>query len=181
MTITEYAELAQRTASTKTKDDKVGHGCLGLIGEAGEIIDIVKKMRYMGMTDEISKAKLTDEASDCLWYLVELCEGLNYNVSDVLDAPRNGLYEFKYKPNTIYSAAIEIILAIESCLEPDDVASTIANFTFVDLAEIADCILFILKKIHVSLEYTMKYNIEKLSQRYPEHVFSADRSNERYV
>ena len=51
MTLSEYARLAQRTASTRTPEEKIGHGCLGLIGEAGEIVDIIKKQKYMGMPE----------------------------------------------------------------------------------------------------------------------------------
>ena len=48
MTINEYQRLAQRTASTRTKREKIENGILGLCGETGEIADIYKKYLYQG-------------------------------------------------------------------------------------------------------------------------------------
>lgn len=50
----------------------------GLSGEAGEIKDIVKKIKFHGKpwTDEL-QAKLVDESGDILWYWMNLCIAIN--------------------------------------------------------------------------------------------------------
>lgn len=81
MTFKEYQKLAQRTSSTKRRQDKLLNGLLGLGGESGEAIDILKKHLYQG--HELDEEKLKDECSDVLWYLAEVAEGLDMNLGDI--------------------------------------------------------------------------------------------------
>ena len=81
MSFKEYQELAQRTSNTKNKSDKLMNGLLGLNGEAGEAIDILKKYYYQG--HELDREKLKDECSDVLWYLAEIAEGLGITLEDI--------------------------------------------------------------------------------------------------
>lgn len=177
MTITEYAELAQRTASTKTKEEKIGHGCLGLIGEAGEVIDIIKKERYMDMPHEVSQEKLIDEAGDALWYWVELCTGLEYDIKQV--------YMLAQTIDTMCDNKIEpisnILSPVLDAFEGDNVFEARARLDVDEMAYIFANILCFLDFCDISLDEVKQHNIDKLSKRYPEHIFNADRSNERYV
>jgi NTP pyrophosphatase (non-canonical NTP hydrolase) len=81
MTINDYQELAMRTAANTGEDRLVLNGVMGLCGEAGECIDVVKKHIFQG--HELDKEKLIDEASDCLWYLAILAAGLGVPLDDV--------------------------------------------------------------------------------------------------
>ncbi len=46
---------------------------LGLIGEVGEVIELIKKDRRLGSKRKIlEKARLEEELTDVLWYLVRL-------------------------------------------------------------------------------------------------------------
>lgn len=81
MTFKEYQELAQRTSNTKSKSDKLMNGLLGLNGEAGEAIDVLKKYYYQG--HELDRDKLKDECGDVLWYLAEIAEGLGISINDI--------------------------------------------------------------------------------------------------
>ena len=81
MNFSEYQELAQRTSNTKTKSDKITNGLMGLNGEAGECIDILKKYYYQG--HELDKDKLKDELGDVLWYIAETCIGLGITLEDI--------------------------------------------------------------------------------------------------
>lgn len=83
MDFKEYQELAQRTANTKTNKDKVENGILGLNGEAGELIDMLKKYKFQGHDLEIPR--LIDELSDILWYCAELATGLQISLEKVAE------------------------------------------------------------------------------------------------
>jgi NTP pyrophosphatase (non-canonical NTP hydrolase) len=43
----------------------------GLVGEAGELADRIKKNIFHGVTME--RGELEDELGDCWWYLAVLC------------------------------------------------------------------------------------------------------------
>lgn len=81
MDFNEYQKLAQRTSADKDPVDKIHNGCLGLCGEAGECIDILKK--YMHQGHPLDKDKLIDEISDVLWYVAELSTGLGVPMGDI--------------------------------------------------------------------------------------------------
>ena len=50
--------------------DKIDNGVLGLMGEAGELIDVYKKYMYQsGLNAELPKKQLIEELGDVLWYL----------------------------------------------------------------------------------------------------------------
>ena len=86
MTMNEYQQLAQRTCNiTRTASSKIENGCMGLCGEAGECIDLLKKYFYQG--HELDREKMIEELGDVLWYCAELAEGLGVTLGEV--AQRN--------------------------------------------------------------------------------------------
>lgn len=82
MTGTEFQKCAMRTAFHVTWSDLILNGVMGLNGEAGECIDIVKKHLFQG--HELDKEKLIDELSDVLWYAAITCEGLGVSLDDIM-------------------------------------------------------------------------------------------------
>lgn len=85
MNFTEYQKFAQRTSNTKNYRDKINNGVMGLNGEAGECIDIVKKWTYQGHSLDVDN--FIEELGDVLWYIAECATGLGYNLDDI--ATRN--------------------------------------------------------------------------------------------
>lgn len=82
MTLNEYQHLAYRTSSAGlSKRGHIENGVMGLCGEAGECIDIVKKTMFQG--HELDREKLIDELGDVLWYAAELATGLGIPLNDV--------------------------------------------------------------------------------------------------
>ncbi len=79
----EYQKKALTTASRMTEDDMVLNGALGLNGEAGEVADHIKKVRFQGHA--MDKAHLADELGDILWYIAVMSEGLGYTLSEVME------------------------------------------------------------------------------------------------
>ena len=67
MKMNDYQTLAQRTCNiTDTVKDKIENGCMGLNGEAGECIDLLKKAKFQG--HELDKDHMIEELGDVLWY-----------------------------------------------------------------------------------------------------------------
>lgn len=67
MTLNEYEELAQRTASC----DTIEYHTLGLCSEAGEVASLVKK--HIGQGHPMDGDKILEELGDTLWHLVGVC------------------------------------------------------------------------------------------------------------
>ncbi len=83
MTFNEYEQLAQRTSNTNIELDKLINGCLGLAGESGEVLDIIKKALYQGHTMDIEK--VAEELGDVLWYIAEICAALHVDMDEVAE------------------------------------------------------------------------------------------------
>ena len=82
MTINEYQSKAMRTAFGLSDKDLVLSGVMGLNGEAGEAIDLVKKHLFQG--HELSKDRLAHELGDVAWYIAVAAKGLGYDLETVL-------------------------------------------------------------------------------------------------
>ena len=88
MTANEYQEACMRFASDlskSTNDNLLLQGVMGMNGEAGEAIDIVKKITFHGHPfDEESKAHLAKELGDVLWYIATSARAIGYDLSDII-------------------------------------------------------------------------------------------------
>ena len=63
MTINEYQALAMTTLNKELNNDQVLlNGVMGLCGESGEVIDIVKK--HISQGHQLNKDKLIEELGD---------------------------------------------------------------------------------------------------------------------
>lgn len=62
-------------------DGKIVNGVMGLNGEAGECVDIVKKTLFQG--HEFDAQHLMKEAGDCLWYLAAIASGLGVTLEEI--------------------------------------------------------------------------------------------------
>ena len=83
MTINEYQKLAMTTLNPALNQrDVLINGVMGLCGEAGEAIDIVKK--HLAQGHELDKEALIKELGDVAWYLAETAYALDVPLEDVL-------------------------------------------------------------------------------------------------
>jgi NTP pyrophosphatase (non-canonical NTP hydrolase) len=84
MTGNEYQRLAMTTLNPAlSKKDILINGVMGLCGESGEAIDIVKKHLHQG--HELDREKLMKELGDIAWYLAETAYALDVELDDVLE------------------------------------------------------------------------------------------------
>ncbi len=83
MTGNEYQKLAMTTLNPALdKKDVLINGVMGLCGEAGEAIDIVKK--HLAQGHELDRDKLIKELGDVAWYLAETAWALDVPLEEVL-------------------------------------------------------------------------------------------------
>lgn len=85
MKINEYQELAMTTLNPElSKRDVLINSVMGLCGESGEAIDIVKK--WMAQGHELDKEHLAKELGDVAWYLAEAATALDISLEDIFQA-----------------------------------------------------------------------------------------------
>lgn len=83
MTINEYQKLAMRTLNPDlSRKDVLINSVMGLCGESGEAIDIVKK--WLAQGHELDKAHLIKELGDVAWYLAEAATALDIPLEQIL-------------------------------------------------------------------------------------------------
>ena len=85
MTINEYQALAMTTLNPAlSKKDVLINSVMGLCGESGEAIDIVKK--WLAQGHELDRAHLAKELGDIAWYLAEAATALEVPLEGILQA-----------------------------------------------------------------------------------------------
>ena len=83
MKINEYQKLAMRNLNPALNNDEVLlNGVMGLCGESGEVIDILKK--HLSQGHELNKEKMAEELGDVAWYLAETAYALGYDLEEIL-------------------------------------------------------------------------------------------------
>lgn len=70
MTLNEYQKLAARTDTPSDKINGLRNAAMGMVGEAAETLEHMKKVLDQG--HELDEAKLIEEAGDTLWYIAKL-------------------------------------------------------------------------------------------------------------
>lgn len=101
--VQDYQIEAARTINSELRSDPrelLLNACLGLAGESGEFIEIVKKWAHQGHRLDIDKAK--DELGDVCWYIAEACTALDISMFDVMSSNIDKLrirYPEKFTPD----------------------------------------------------------------------------------
>ena len=85
MTVNEYQNLAMRTLNPDlSRKDVLINSVMGLCGESGEAIDIVKK--WLAQGHELDKAHLIKELGDVAWYLAEAATALDIPLEQIMQS-----------------------------------------------------------------------------------------------
>lgn len=83
MTINEYQQNALRTeAGGNNTYPRILNGLMGLNGESGEAIDILKKHLFQG--HELDKEHIAKELGDIAWYLAVSADAIGYDLETIL-------------------------------------------------------------------------------------------------
>ena len=85
MQVNEYQKAAMATLNPALdKKNVLINSVMGLCGESGEAIDLVKKWLMQG--HELDKEHLIKELGDVAWYLAEAATALGMPLEDILRA-----------------------------------------------------------------------------------------------
>ena len=76
-----YQKEAERTGNAGTLEERACNYAMGLVGEAGEACDLLKKWVFHEHPRDIDK--LTKELGDVLWYVAMLCSTYGIPLSTV--------------------------------------------------------------------------------------------------
>ena len=83
MDIKEFQNKSTRTINHDlTTEQLISNMCMGISGETGEVIDIIKKYLYQG--HELNKEHVTEELGDVMFYITNLATLLGIDMQDVL-------------------------------------------------------------------------------------------------
>lgn len=85
MTFEQYQKLSRETAIYPNKDNNFVYPTLGLVGEAGEVAEKIKKVLRdnNGVIDEIKKQEISKELGDVLWYIAQIATELGLSLDEV--------------------------------------------------------------------------------------------------
>ncbi len=100
MTPAEYIKASARTEHTpdfislraghleeslaeKRFNAQLMHAAMGIVTEAGEFIDVFKKLTIYGKS--VDKVNLVEELGDCCWYIALACRALDVPLEEVFD------------------------------------------------------------------------------------------------
>jgi len=82
LTANDYQRQAMRTAGEyKSQYDCLRNAAYGLNGEAGEVIDLLKKHEFQG--HELDREKIIDELGDVQWYIALAATSLGVTLEEI--------------------------------------------------------------------------------------------------
>lgn len=90
MDIKTYQEEARRTtAPLESELMNSLHYISGVVTEAGELLDVLKKNIAYGKP--IDYVNMKEEVGDLMWYIINLCDLYNWNIEEIMETNINKL------------------------------------------------------------------------------------------
>lgn len=88
MKFKEYEDAVRVTADYPIVGEKFVYPTLGLVGEAGEVAEKVKKLfrNDGGIVTDVHREEIKKELGDVLWYMAALSHELGFALDDVAEA-----------------------------------------------------------------------------------------------
>lgn len=186
MDIETYSKLAIQTA--RKDSDMIENAVFGLVGECGELVDLIKKNRHHNQHLDLEKVK--KEAGDILWYLNEFLIANNYGWAPVLGLQselgrvydrQSPMFTDKVKYHTLRMAK-EVGSVVEAYYSRSFFGIEFSRYPVTkSCAQIFFCLKGLLSDHDITIASVMEINIAKLRARYPDGKFDSDRANNRDV
>lgn len=81
--MTKYEQFVLDLFKPGSTNEQLTHAALGVAGEAGEIVDIIKKMVFYERPD-LDK-KLREEIGDVMFYITAVCNVKGWSLEDLIE------------------------------------------------------------------------------------------------
>ena len=73
--------VEKNMAKYETEREALSVWALGVAGEAGEVVDLIKK--HVGMGHELDREKLANELADVMWYVTALADEIGFSLEEI--------------------------------------------------------------------------------------------------
>lgn len=174
MTPSEYLNSALRTWAQRSAEDRLFNAALGISGEVGEVVEVIKKFLYHGKTQEETRSKLLGELGDLFYYIFIYAHERRWNMHDPyswtdietaarMDEKSDDLFAVAMRLSATSGRLSELLLYFTG-FERNDSASGQDQWFVRRLLQIA---IIIGEKFGISAEEIAEYNIAKLRSRHP--------------
>lgn len=97
MEFDEYQKKSKNTAIYPKKGKNFVYPTLGLVGEAGEVAEKIKRVirDKKGKISKLEKEEIKKELGDVLWYLTQLASELKISLEDIAQTNLEKLFSRK--------------------------------------------------------------------------------------
>lgn len=81
MSLNQYQEATSRTDSHTFVKEALNNFAFGIMGESGEVVDLIKKVLFHG--HPIDKEKFKAELGDVMWYVARIAQWAGLSLEEV--------------------------------------------------------------------------------------------------
>ena len=103
----ENFNIYQKEALKTAINISLQNGVMGLCGEAGECIEVVKKHLFQNKDLDINK--IVEEVGDCLWYIAIIAESIGVSMEEIATKNIKKLQK-RYNKDDVDSITVSDIL-----------------------------------------------------------------------
>ena len=170
MNARDYSALAVTTAIYPNNGKNIIYPVFGLIGETGELLEKVEKIKVFNDSDitEIGK-----EIGDIFWYVNAICMELSADFGEIIDEANF----IKDKTILNYDAKGLVVNCLIKTSKISEKTKKIIRdnggkiddkykqYVIGQLLNIVSDLLFVIEELHLTLNDVLRWNIEKLFSR----------------
>lgn len=180
MTPSEYQQRSVRTMKPgfdATTDDYF----LGLVGEGGEVIDLLKKTIYHH--HPVDRDKLCKECGDATWYIAAMATIYGFDLGVAYLAAESyfaGLNGYEPPPNMLCRFYVRICATIDEIRYGENAPDNWEAVLALNVGALLRIVEALAKHYDIALQEVFEVNVAKLLERYPDN-YSHDASINRVV
>ena len=181
LTIEEYTQLSLGTWASRPQSHRRRNALLGICGEAGEAVDLIKKTLYHGKDFAEMRERMNGELGDLLYYAAMLAHEYGWKLDDILRTivrPHTGFSGFEKAVNPLAdSESFDIALRLSAVVgklcsfalnEQGTTLTAMGQRGFQRcIGDIVFHIVLVAELYDLHLAEIARFNVDKLAQRHP--------------
>lgn len=175
-----YQQLSTRTMKPD-QDATTDDYFLGLVGEGGEVVDLLKKILYH--KHPVDRDKLCKEFGDATWYIAAMATIYGFDLDAAYLAAESffaGLNSYEPPPNMLCRFYVRICAAIDEIRYGETAPENWEAILALNIGALLRIIEALAKHYNITLQEVFGVNVAKLKERYPDN-YSHDASINRVV